>query len=187
MTHSAADFEVEKKIEEALRLGMTELDLSLKFSAKGIQKLSELPEALGQLTHLQLLDLRGNQLTELPEAIGQLTQLRLLNLNENELTELPEAIGQLTQLQSLNLEENQLTELPEVIGQLEHLTKLKLDGNPLNPELAAAYKEGLDAVKAYLRAKASNQITLNEAKLILVGEGEVGKTCLMDALEGIPY
>ncbi|MEZ4642720.1 MAG: COR domain-containing protein [Chloroflexota bacterium] len=58
-----------------------------------------------------------------------------------------------------------------------------MNDNPLNPELvAAAYKEGLDAVKAYLRAKAGAQIKLNEAKLILVGEGEVGKTCLMDAL-----
>ena len=62
-----------------------------------------------------------------------------------------------------------------------------LDENPLNPELAEAYKQGLDAVKAYLRAKAEAQIILNEAKLILVGEGEVGKTCLMDALLGNPW
>ena len=62
------------------------------------------------------------------------------------------------------------------------MKELNLDHNPLNPELAAAYKQGLDAVKAYLRAKAAAKITLNEAKLILVGEGEVGKTCLMDAL-----
>ncbi len=70
------------------------------------------------------------------------------------------------------------------LAQLEHLEKLYLNNNPLNPELAEAYKQGLDAVKAYLRAKAEAQITLNEAKLILVGEGEVGKTCLMDALRG---
>src|SRR5439155_7167447 len=39
----------------------------------------------------------------------------------------------------------------------------------------------------YLRAKAAAQITLNEAKLILVGEGEVGKSCLMDALLDNPW
>ena len=61
---------------------------------------------------------------------------------------------------------------------------LALDNNPLNRELTEVYEQGLDAVKAYLRAKAAAQITLNEAKLILVGEGEVGKTCLMDALLG---
>jgi len=60
----------------------------------------------------------------------------------------------------------------------------KPETNPLNPELAEANKQGLDAVKNYLRAKAEAQITLNEAKLILIGEGEVGKTCLMDGLLG---
>ena len=56
--------------------------------------------------------------------------------------------------------------------------------NPLVPELAAADKEGLDAVKKYLRAKAGAQVVLNEAKLILIGEGEVGKSCLLGALRG---
>ncbi|HEX8177698.1 MAG TPA: COR domain-containing protein [Pyrinomonadaceae bacterium] len=64
---------------------------------------------------------------------------------------------------------------------------LLLNRNPLNPELAAAYKEGLDAVMRYLRAKAGAQVVLNEAKLILIGEGEVGKSCLLDALRGDPW
>jgi len=90
-------------------------------------------------------------------------------------------------LQLLNLFFNQLTDLPPSLAQLRHLTKLELRDNPLNPELAEAYSQGVDAVKAYLRAKAAAQIILNEAKLILVGEGEVGKTCLMDALLGEPF
>jgi hypothetical protein len=67
------------------------------------------------------------------------------------------------------------------------LQYLGLDRNPLNPELAAAYKEGLAAVKRYLRAKAEAQVVLNEAKLILIGEGEVGKSCLLGALRGDPW
>jgi len=94
---------------------------------------------------------------------------------------LPASIGLLSKLTWLDISKNQLTDLPVSLAQLKHLEKLYLEGNPLNPELDAAYKQGLDAVKAYLRAKA-NSITLSEAKLILVGEGEVGKTCLMDAL-----
>src|SRR5439155_11310313 len=39
----------------------------------------------------------------------------------------------------------------------------------------------------YLRAKAGAQVTLNEAKLILVGEGEVGKSCLLAALRDDPW
>ncbi|HEY9401138.1 MAG TPA: COR domain-containing protein [Pyrinomonadaceae bacterium] len=48
----------------------------------------------------------------------------------------------------------------------------------------AAYKDGFDAVKRYLRAKAGAEVVLNEAKLILIGEGEVGKSCLLGALRG---
>jgi len=70
---------------------------------------------------------------------------------------------------------------------IDLLKILELGKTPLNPELAAAYKEGLSAVKAYLRAKAAAQIAINEAKLILVGEGEVGKTCLLSALRGDPF
>ena len=46
---------------------------------------------------------RGHGLTELPEAIGQLSQLQTLDLSDNQLSALPEAIGQLSQLQSLDL------------------------------------------------------------------------------------
>ncbi|MBN3925758.1 leucine-rich repeat domain-containing protein [Nostoc sp. NMS4] len=150
----------------------------------GKNQLTELPEAIASLTQLQQLNLGKNQLTELPEAIASLTQLQQLNLGKNQLTELPEAIASLTQLQLLDLDNNQLTELPEAIASLTQLQLLDLDNNPLNPDLAAAYKQGTEAVLQYLRAKAEAQITLNEAKLILIGEGEVGKSCLLGALRG---
>lgn len=77
-----------------------------------------------------------------------------------------------------------MSELPQSLAKLTALERIDLDQNPLNPELAAAYEEGLDAVKSYLRAKAGDQVVLNEAKLILIGEGEVGKSCLLGALRG---
>ena len=92
-----------------------------------------------------------------------------------------------TKLLDLYYLRNRLTALPNVIGDLTSLQKLVLDGNPLNPELAAAYKDGLDAVKRYLRAIAEAEVVLNEAKLILIGEGEVGKSCLLGALRGDPW
>jgi len=52
--------------------------------------------------------------------------------------------------------------------------------------LAAAAGEGTDAVKRYLQVQAAAQVVLNEAKLILIGEGEVGKSCLLGALRGDP-
>ncbi|MEG5067249.1 leucine-rich repeat domain-containing protein [Microcoleus sp. B3-A4] len=145
-------------------------------------QLTELPEALASLTQLQELDLSGNQLTELPGTLASLAQLQLLDLSQNQLRELPEVIASLTELQGLNLSKNQLRELPEALASLTELQGLNLSNNPLNPDLAAAYEQGTGAVLQYLRAKAQAQITLNEAKLILIGEGEVGKSCLLGAL-----
>ncbi len=145
------------------------------------------PKDLGRLTQLQKLVLSDYPLGTLPECLSQLRQLRGLYLNTNNLYELPEWLGQFEQLQNLQLVNNALVDLPPSLVQLKQLGELRLNDNPLNPELAAAYKQGIDAVKAYLRAKAEAPITLHEAKLILVGEGEVGKSCLLGALRGDPW
>ncbi|MDB9546503.1 COR domain-containing protein [Dolichospermum circinale] len=131
-----------------------------------------------------VLDLSKMKLTEIPDAIASLTQLQGLDLGNNQLTAIPDAIASLTQLQRLDLRNNQLTAIPDAIASLTQLQRLDLRNNPLNPELYAAYEQGTKAVLEYLRAKAEKQIILNEAKLILIGEGEVGKSCLLGALRG---
>ncbi len=114
-------------------------------------------------------------------------QLQWLDLSGNQLTTLPEALGQLTQLRQLYLSGNRLTTLPASLIRLDRLERLRVGSNRFHPELAAAVDEGLDAVKQYLRAQAAAQVVLNEAKLILIGEGEVGKSCLLSALRGDPW
>ena len=86
----------------------------------------------------------------------------MLNLNNNQLTQLPEGIAVLTQLTYLNLDFNQLTELPEGIANLTQLTALGLFSNPLPQELLAAHEEGLDSLRAYLKAQSKSKIKLNE-------------------------
>ncbi len=145
------------------------------------------PDCLEQLLQLKELYLGGRQRTTIPHFIRDLSRLEVLYLHDEQLESIPEWLGELSNLRRLYIHGNKLIDLPGSLAQLEYLEKLELNNNPLNPELAEAYKQGFDAVKAYLRAKAEAQITLNEAKLILVGEGEVGKTCLMDALLGNPW
>jgi Ras of Complex, Roc, domain of DAPkinase/Leucine rich repeat len=110
-----------------------------------------------------------------------------LGLIANQLSQLPPEIIQLQNLTHLGLNANQLTTLPVEIAQLQHLVHLDLAYNPLNSELAAAYENGMETFLAYLRAQAEASITLNEAKLILVGEGKVGKSSLLGALRGDPW
>lgn len=155
-------------------------------------QLTTLPEAIIQLTSLQGLYLHSNQLTTLPEAIAQLSNLHTLYLDNNQLTTLPEAIAQLTNLQRLDLDNNQLIALPENIGRLKQLKILVLEENPL-PIPAEIIRKGWGkeiweagepkiVIDYYLESLAKGKQPLNEAKVILVGEGAVGKTSLVKRL-----
>ncbi|MEH1813312.1 MAG: COR domain-containing protein [Nostoc sp.] len=146
--------------------------------------LSNLPESLRQLPGLTSLNLRSNPLQKVPTCIRYLKDIKNLGIENCELESLPAWVSELTLLEYLYLDNNNLSDLPASLGQLSHLKTLKLEKNLLNPDLAVAYKQGTEAVLQYLRAKAEAQVTLNEAKLILIGEGEVGKSCLLGALRG---
>ncbi len=157
-----------------------------------VNRLTALPEALGQLARLQHLAVSVNPLTALPEALGQLTQLQHLAVSDNQLTALPEALGQLTQLQHLAVSDNQLTALPKSLRQLKNLKGLYLHANPvlgLPPEVLGpdirrvrSNKEKpanpAEILEYYFRTRGGSR-PLNEAKLILVGYGQAGKTCLI--------
>ncbi|WP_440955640.1 leucine-rich repeat domain-containing protein [Methanosarcina sp. Mfa9] len=152
---------------------LTELDLS------GNQ-LTQLPLEIVELKSLTTLNLFGNQLTKLPPEIKELKNLTTLNLSGNQLTQIPPEIIELKSLTTLYLSENQLTKLPPEIVELKNLTTLNLSENPLispTPEIALM---GVEAIFTYL--KQSKTFEHNEAKLILVGNGEVGKTCLANRL-----
>jgi len=92
----------------------------------------QIPESIGNLIRLQVLNLVNNSLTELPSSIGNLTQLRQLLLGINELTELPSFIGELNQLQELRAAYNNLTELPIPLSNLNGLQILDIRYNNLS-------------------------------------------------------
>lgn len=143
-----------------------------------------LPRRINNLASLEALTIDGLNLTTLSDELFDLRELTSLSLGNNCLRSLPAKVSSFTRLRTLNLQQNQLTSLPAEVGELQHLQDLHLDDNPLHPELAAAYEDSTEAVLRYLRAKRGESVELCEAKLILVGEGEVGKSCLLDALRG---
>jgi Leucine-rich repeat (LRR) protein len=154
-------------------------------------KLQSLPDSLTELRKLKVLWLGefadegdGNPLGHVPECIRSLKQLELLGLSNCSLTSLPDWLEELHSLKTLQVYANQLIDLPTSLGHLVNLKNFYLDGNPLDYDLSAAYEQGTEAIMQYLRARAEGEVTLNEAKLILVGEGEVGKSCLLGTLRG---
>jgi len=140
-------------------------------------KLTAVPPEIEKLTHLTLLKLGSNKLTTVPLEIGEITSLTGLYLFNNKLTTIPSEIGQLTNLIKLELGENQLTHLPRNLQQLTHLIGLDLRDNPalgISREILAEIFNPSLILQAYF----GEHRPLHEAKMLLVGQGGVGKTAL---------
>jgi internalin A len=161
----------------------------------GGNQLAALPEFVGQLNRLQGLYLWGNDLTLLPDSIGQLSHLQDFTVNNNKLTELPDSLDGLTNLQQFGLEDNDLKSLPLSLRNLKLLRGLYLHGNGalgLPSELLGPSYIEVDInrfqpsepkviLEYYFRVQGGRR-PLNEAKLILVGRGGVGKTSIVSRL-----
>jgi GTPase SAR1 family protein len=113
-----------QRIDECADQRSTALNLAF-------ENISQLPAAIGRLSHLEELSLNGNQLSSLPREIGQLTKLRKLSLVENRLTFLPAEITKLKRLTELDLGGNRFDQLPAEIRAFDRLTSLSCWGVPL--------------------------------------------------------
>ena len=93
-----------------------------------------IPSELGRLVNLEWLGLWDNELTgPIPARLGNLTGLRELHLGDNALTgPIPSELGRLVNLEELGLWDNELTgPVPAWLGNLTGLRSLDLGGNAL--------------------------------------------------------
>ncbi len=143
------------------------------------------PEWLRSMTKLVELRINCSRLIQLPEWIGDLKELREISLHENQLTHLPLSFAKLQNLNKLYLSENNFATVPGVLHELPKLRTLSLQGN-LRLQLPEEVIQSRDASTILTYAKKLTELggkrALNEAKLILVGRGAVGKTTLVHQL-----
>ncbi len=90
----------------------------------------KLPAEIGDLTNLNYLDLRYNNITELHENIQNLPLL-WLEIQDGSLTYIPDYIGNITTLTDLVLDCNSTISgpIPASFGNLKNLTHLNISGN----------------------------------------------------------
>merc|ERR1711991_766901 len=93
--------------------------------------LPEIDEEILKCVNLVDLRLTGNAITFVPEGIGVLKNLRILNLRNNKITQISERglRGAAGSLEVLDLADNKLTNLPEQIGKMRSIREVTLQTN----------------------------------------------------------
>ncbi|KAI9496377.1 hypothetical protein BDB00DRAFT_750852, partial [Zychaea mexicana] len=96
-----------------------------------------LPNELGNLTHLRVLNLSYNRIVALPNSIHRLNRLRAVNVSHNQLHTLPASMCTLDDLCVLIVNNNSLVHLPYQLGRLKRLATFHIGDNPLLTSLPA--------------------------------------------------
>lgn len=145
-----------------------------------------LPRQLEYCSNLETLTI-GSKLKKVPKRISRFRSLRRLSLSGNKISSLPREIADLRYLNSLELFGNRLSSIPPEVGFMPNLTDLIITENAELPaSLLSAEKDGVGVLLAQVRSliDKENVSLLSEAKLMITGEGKVGKSCLRMALDG---
>ncbi|NOU47191.1 MAG: GTP-binding protein [Bacteroidales bacterium] len=139
--------------------------------------------AIRNLDNLLYLILSRNNLNAIPIEITSLKSLARLDISYNEIEELPIEIQRLTNLRTLILDHNHLSRLPLTIGKLDRLKSISLEGNNLAiPPLEVIHRGGEAVVNYFRQIVDSDTTQIFEAKMLVVGEGGVGKTYLVNRI-----
>lgn len=140
---------------------------------------------LSELKNLQILNLYANKITDISVLIN-LNKLVNLYIGFNRITDIPELTYH-DELRYLNFTNNLITNLRPILPLVKILRsslRINFDNNPLIHPSLEIVKQGNEAIIKYFEdLEKQGADELYEAKLLIVGEGESGKTTLARKLK----
>ncbi|MFJ6199071.1 COR domain-containing protein [Micromonospora sp. NPDC092111] len=150
-------------------------------------RLAGLPRGFSALPSLTRLALAPTPDGTLSGELFRLPRLSRLVILGDGLLRLSPEIGRLTRLSELDLGDTTVTDLPTELADLPDLITLRARPTRLAEPLGELYRRGLPALLSYLRDEGRDGVPLYEIKVLLVGEGEVGKSSLVSAFHRDPF
>jgi internalin A len=183
---------IESKTENGLRKIAT---IEFHYLSEPIRFLSKIEvKKIPSLVFLQITSLSHKlSLEYLPKDVKNSLKLNELVISHTRLKAIPAEIGKLHNLTSLRLSNNQLTILPIELNDLKKIKDLDLRSNqlPLPPEILEKTIQPQIILDYYFSIFKSGEMKaggiqigrrLNEIKFIVVGQGSVGKTSLIEKI-----
>lgn len=139
-------------------------------------------EPLAGLRNLTFLSLSHTKVSSV-DSLGQLSKLVELDLAGTEITS-AQSLTQLTNLRSLVMPNCRLARLPRGLIELPRIEYLVLSNNPIEdcPREVLAHGNCLEAVRAHYSDRDQGATADRELKMILLGNGRVGKTSVVNRL-----
>lgn len=126
---------------------------------------------LSKFKHMEKLNLCGSEIKDI-SFIKDLKHLTSLDLRYNKINKLEEIIAEVEL--EINIAHKDWSNKPGIL----------LHGNPIEDPPIEILKMGIEAIRVYFKSLKGEKRALNEVKVLLVGDGGVGKTSLVKRLFG---
>lgn len=162
---------------------------NLKYLNMNRNEITVFPEQICQLINLENLAIDGHFST-IPSSISNLKNLKKLYLPDSFVEVLPDSIGDLINLEVLYLGRSKITRLPNSMRKLDNLARLSLDDSiiaeNIPPEILTQNPH--QVIEYIIKYQNKDEVVeIYESKVIIVGQGGVGKTSLFHQIVNERY